>query len=180
MIAEIAKREFPQQWPEFINELGNHWFQNTASKTKVYCLDSSYYRTTISVIRFRFFSQICLLVLEYICEDSVDSNFNTSLPTQRKDEIIAGLQSSLPSVLPVMYTWMESLVQDSMSQHDTSSSVLLAASLSSLSRILLVTQPEPLCHDSHNFAHVATGSITKLFMPLNSTLQLLLLCVCGR
>jgi hypothetical protein len=51
------------------------------------------------------------MILQFLCEDAIDPDFNTSLPAKRKDEIIGGLQGALPSLLTFCYEWFCRLVQ---------------------------------------------------------------------
>ena len=44
IIVEIAKRDYPQEWPDFIEEIMRHWSQDILSKSKVcsfLCLSGS-------------------------------------------------------------------------------------------------------------------------------------------
>jgi hypothetical protein len=102
LIVEIAKREFPQQWPNFFEEIVEmHWADNVVSKSKV--SSSSSYRMCINYVAT---FQICLMVFQFLAEDCVDADFNSSLPLKRRDEIIAGMQEGMQPLLTFTYNWL--------------------------------------------------------------------------
>jgi hypothetical protein len=102
IIVEIAKRDFPQEWPTFLEEIIQHWAQDVLPKSKV----SPPPPLSPSDV-----SQICLMVFQFLSEDAIDPDFNSSLPSKRKEEIIGGMQSALPALLSFCYGWFCRIVQ---------------------------------------------------------------------
>lgn len=78
VIANIAERQFPQQWSSFIERLVPYWIENPSS---------SIGRVLVS-----------MRAMEYILSDCFDPDFNSDLPSQRRQDIIAGLREKLPIV----------------------------------------------------------------------------------
>lgn len=106
---EIAKREFPQQWPTFFQEIVEvYWADNIASKSKV---DASFFDDNGKM--HDDYLQICLMVFQFLSEDCVDADFNSSLPLKRRDEIIAGMQEGMQPLLTFTFNWLADIVNTS-------------------------------------------------------------------
>lgn len=84
LIAAIAKRQFPQRWPEFLPELLQIWQTGTPKQV-----------------------ELVLMILRSLAEDCVSSNFNTSIPPARRKDILQGLNACLPQLFPVIYQELE-------------------------------------------------------------------------
>uniref|UniRef100_K3X1T8 Uncharacterized protein n=1 Tax=Globisporangium ultimum (strain ATCC 200006 / CBS 805.95 / DAOM BR144) TaxID=431595 RepID=K3X1T8_GLOUD len=84
LIAAIAKRQFPQRWPEFLPELLQIWQCGSAKQI-----------------------ELVLMILRSLAEDCVSSNFNTSIPPARRKDILQGLNACLPQLFPVVYQELE-------------------------------------------------------------------------
>ncbi|POM75346.1 Exportin-5-like protein, partial [Phytophthora palmivora] len=83
LLAQIAKRQFPQRWPELLPELLLVW------------------QTGDSQV------ELVLLILRSLAEDCVSSSFNTSIPPARRKDILQGLNVCLPQLFPVVYHELE-------------------------------------------------------------------------
>ncbi|OWZ21752.1 Exportin [Phytophthora megakarya] len=83
LLAQIAKRQFPQRWPELLPELLQVW-QTGESQV-----------------------ELVLLILRSLAEDCVSSSFNTSIPPARRKDILQGLNVCLPQLFPVVYHELE-------------------------------------------------------------------------
>lgn len=84
LVAAIAKRQFPQRWPEFLPEILAIWQNGSAKQV-----------------------ELVLMILRSLAEDCVSSNFNTSIPPARRKDILQGLNACLPQLFPVMYQELE-------------------------------------------------------------------------
>ncbi|KAF1782335.1 Armadillo-type fold [Phytophthora cactorum] len=84
LLAQIAKRQFPQRWPELLPELLQVW--QTGCSRQV---------------------ELVLLILRSLAEDCVSSSFNTSIPPARRKDILQGLNVCLPQLFPVIYHELE-------------------------------------------------------------------------
>ncbi|TDH72381.1 hypothetical protein CCR75_003415 [Bremia lactucae] len=84
LVAQVAKRQFPQRWPELMPELLQLW-------------QTGNYRQV----------EFVLLLLRSLAEDCVSSSFNTSIPPARRKEILQGLNVCLPQLFPVVYHELE-------------------------------------------------------------------------
>ncbi|KAK1937826.1 Exportin-5 [Phytophthora citrophthora] len=84
LLSQIAKRQFPQRWPELLPELLQVW--QTGSSKQV---------------------ELVLMILRSLAEDCVSSSFNTSIPPARRKDILQGLNVCLPQLFPVVYQELE-------------------------------------------------------------------------
>ncbi|CEG37302.1 armadillo-like helical domain-containing protein [Plasmopara halstedii] len=84
LVAHIAKRQFPQHWPELIPDLLQVW--STGACRQV---------------------ELVLLILRSLAEDCVSSSFNTLIPPARRKDILQGLNVCLPQLFPVVYQELE-------------------------------------------------------------------------
>ena len=98
LIADIATREFPQRWTNFIMELfsppdkGGLWYipEPTSSPT------SKGYGQMIGV-------KMCLECLKIITEDCTDGDFNTKVSTARRNDVLIGLNEINQQFLPLLF-----------------------------------------------------------------------------
>lgn len=84
ILVELAKRSWPQQWPNFLNAL-----EKAAAK---------------SITR----AELVLSVLRELTEDCTNSDFNASLSTERRSDIMQGLRGSLEDLLQMIFRLLES------------------------------------------------------------------------
>ncbi|RMX69108.1 hypothetical protein DD238_001946 [Peronospora effusa] len=84
LLAQIAKRQFPQRWPELLPELLEVWQSGNSRQV-----------------------ELVLLILRSLAEDCVSSSFNTSIPPARRKDILQGLNVCLPDLFPVVYQELE-------------------------------------------------------------------------
>jgi exportin-5 len=96
LLAQMAKRQFPQRWPELLPELLQVW--QTGSSFQV---------------------ELVLMILRSLAEDCVSSSFNTSIPPARRKDILQGLNVCLPQLFPVVYQELEKQYAVYKTQHDT-------------------------------------------------------------
>ncbi|DAZ99393.1 TPA: hypothetical protein N0F65_005295 [Lagenidium giganteum] len=84
LLAQIAKRQFPQRWPDFLPELLQIWEHGSTKQI-----------------------ELILMILRSLAEDCVSSCFNTSIPPARRKDILQGLNACLPQLFPVVYQELE-------------------------------------------------------------------------
>lgn len=84
LIAQMAKRQFPQRWPEFLPELLQIWQEGGPQQI-----------------------ELVIMVLRSLAEDCVSSSFNTTIPPARRKDILQGLNACLPELFPVVYQELE-------------------------------------------------------------------------
>lgn len=117
------------------------------------------------------------MIFQFLSEDAIDPDFNSSLPSKRKDEIISGLQCALPTLLTFCYGWFCRLVQWQQESHGNEISIsgisiflcqndlwdlvtsdspisLFSPALQMLSSLILVAKADRLCESSHDFSQV--------------------------
>ncbi|CAM9612433.1 unnamed protein product [Chrysoparadoxa australica] len=82
LTAEVAKREFPQHWEGFVEELRQVWGLGHKQ------------------------AELAIMALTAVIEDTMNSDFSTCLPSQRRNDILTGLNLALPGLLPFMYDYM--------------------------------------------------------------------------
>lgn len=79
IISSVAVRQFPQYWPTFLGDMTSSIHQSMES-LRGNVVDN--YQTTCS--------EICMMSIEFIINDCVDEDFKSSLPTQRRQDIVGG------------------------------------------------------------------------------------------
>lgn len=84
LLAQMAKRQFPQRWPKLLPELLQVWQAGSAAQI-----------------------ELVLMILRSLAEDCVSSSFNTSIPPARRKDILQGLNVCLPQLFPVVYQELE-------------------------------------------------------------------------
>ncbi|CAH0477632.1 unnamed protein product [Peronospora belbahrii] len=137
LLAQIAKRQFPQRWPDLVPELLQVW-QSGSSKQV----------------------ELVLLILRSLAEDCVSMSFNTSIPPARRKDILQGLNAYLPQLFPVVYHELEKQFALYKSQTVTesqkhSSQRLIHAVLNMLKEFLEWMPLEQPVDPSTNFCMVA-------------------------
>ena len=71
ILSNVVERVFPQYWPTFIKEMVDLWVSSPFAR-----------------------QDVILKMLETVIVDSVDTDFNSVLPTLRRQEIVAGIVDS--------------------------------------------------------------------------------------
>lgn len=138
LVAAIAKRQFPQRWPEFLPDVLGIW---QSGKPQLV--------------------ELVLMVLRSLAEDCVSSSFNTSIPPARRKDILQGLNACLPQLFPVMYHELETQYATYQSPNATpsakrTSKQLLHAALQMLKEFLDWVPIEKPVETGTNFIYVAT------------------------
>lgn len=80
MLTNIAQRQFPQQWPTLIEEFISIWSNSPTER-----------------------QEIIIMAIEFIITDCIDSDFNNTLPTIRRQEIVAGLKDKQELILSTSF-----------------------------------------------------------------------------
>lgn len=68
ILSNVVERVFPQYWPTFLKEMVDLWVASPFAR-----------------------QDVILKMLETVIVDSVDQDFNSALPTLRRQEIVAGI-----------------------------------------------------------------------------------------
>jgi exportin-5 len=79
LVAEVAKRQFPQRWQSMWEQLQQVW---SVGDTQI---------------------ELVCLVLRSIAEDCSSSDFNLALPADRRRDILQGLHALFPSIYPLVF-----------------------------------------------------------------------------
>jgi hypothetical protein len=82
MVANIAVRQFPQLWPNFLEEMVSLWH---SSSTEL--------------------QETAIMAIEFLAVDSIDSDFNSALPSNRRQDILTGLKGKLTNLLASTFTY---------------------------------------------------------------------------
>lgn len=85
MISNIAVRQFPQMWPSFLEDMVS------------VCL------TTSSISGEH---EIAIMAIEFTASDSIDTDYCSSLPIERRQDILAGFRSKLTQLLGFFYNFL--------------------------------------------------------------------------
>ena len=78
LITDLCKRQLPRCWPCFAQNMLTTW-------------------TTASII----FSQreVAIMAFEFLMEKCINTDFNNSLSSNRRQEILSGVRTELPQIL---------------------------------------------------------------------------------
>jgi hypothetical protein len=192
MVVDMAKRQYPHAWPSLLSELRELWLS---------------VRVSGEVRGVSAKTAVCVYILTFLCEDVTDSDFNSTLSSTRRDEIIVALQEQLSGLLSFMYEWMVELQRHYCSlalqqQHNEELIVrreLLVSALHMLLPMLSLAKPEALCcvtsecasNSNCDFSQLAlhllslplsgSGSVSvSLDLHMGAARFLQALCECGR
>eukprot|EP00937_MAST-01D_sp_MAST-1D-sp2_P001779 g1779.t1 len=83
LLAEVAKREFPQRWPDFMEQM----LQMSA----------------VAVAQ----AELAWLTLSLLAEDCSDADFNAEMPATRRREVLQGLNALFPALYAAAYGLVE-------------------------------------------------------------------------
>jgi exportin-5 len=104
VVADIAKRQFPQRWPEMHEHLLHLCSMGTAQ------------------------TELVMLIFRSVAEDCVNASFNSSIPPSRRKDILQGLNACFPQLFPHVYSQLElqyrTLLQNP--KHQQATSVVIA------------------------------------------------------
>ena len=85
ILVDLAKREWPQNWPDFMDIMLSQI--GTMGDSQV---------------------QLVMMALKLIIEDSTDGDFMSSLRTKRRNEITTGVHACLDKIVPFLLSTLES------------------------------------------------------------------------
>ena len=83
IMSNVAERIFPQYWPTFMQEMVALWLSSPFSR-----------------------QDVILKLLETVIVDSIDTDFNSILPTLRRQEIVAGIVDAQTLLFDTSYQFM--------------------------------------------------------------------------
>ncbi len=86
MITNLAQRQFPNNWPNFVDEFVSIW-SSTASTS---------------------LQDIVVMTFEFLIVDCIDSDFNNTLPTLRRQEIVTGIKEKQELILSTSFQCLSS------------------------------------------------------------------------
>jgi hypothetical protein len=82
IVANIAVRQFPQLWPSFLEDMVSLWRSPSFE-----------------------LQETAIMAIEFLSTDSINSDFNSALPSQRKQDILTGLKAKLSQLLGATYSY---------------------------------------------------------------------------
>lgn len=93
MISNIAVRQFPQMWPSFLDDMVSVCVSSTTTPT---------YGE----------QEIAIMVIEFTASDCIDNDYCSSLPIQRRQDILAGFRKKLPDLLKFFYSYLSEFMRN--------------------------------------------------------------------
>lgn len=98
LLAEIVVRDFPQRWPNFVEEVWNLlWYHPDVTEELMYPFE---YGSLIG-------TKICLECLKLVTEECTDSDFNTKVSTSRRNDVLTGINESHDHFVPKIFCFLE-------------------------------------------------------------------------
>jgi hypothetical protein len=134
ILANIAERQYPQHWPTFLDDIVNLWSTSTITYIK----------------------EICILTLSYVIEDCVDGDFNTSLPTLRRQDILTGIKNSLSILLQVIYDFLSQCAVEVTVRPCNEATRLCVATLNLIGTFCSFAKSTELCCQGRDFTIIIT------------------------
>lgn len=89
IISNIAVRQFPQAWPSFLDDMVSVCISTTGSLL----LPSSE-------------QEIAIMAIEFTASDSIDTDYCSNLPSERRQDILAGFRNKLNQLLDFSYSFL--------------------------------------------------------------------------
>lgn len=83
ILANVVERVFPQYWPTLVPEMISVWMSSPFAR-----------------------QDVILKMFEMVIVDSVDTDFNSALPTLRRQEIVAGIVESQKQLFETSYQYL--------------------------------------------------------------------------
>lgn len=93
MISNIAVRQFPQMWPSFLDDMVSVCVSSTTTPT---------YGE----------QEIAIMVIEFTASDCIDNDYCSSLPIQRRQDILAGFRKKLPDLLKFFHSYLSEFMRN--------------------------------------------------------------------
>lgn len=131
IISNMAELHYPQIWPTFVKEMVDVWL-NGANQQK----------------------EIVVMALEYTCIDCIDTDFQSKLPTVRRQDILAALKIEMEPLLVVLYQSLVFYASDISSFHENE---IFKGLLRLLLPIITFSKAEDICASHHNFGDIVIG-----------------------
>jgi hypothetical protein len=136
VISNIAVRQFPQQWENFIQEMLTTLTTNPAD-----------------------IEELVIQTLDFTVTDCIDSSLSATLPAARKQEVLGGIKAQLTPILTAVYACLSFHVQQYLALRtsgDVASKSVTVGVIQSVVKLIgaLVqfTKPADACAADHNFA----------------------------
>ncbi|RHY77847.1 hypothetical protein DYB34_007887 [Aphanomyces astaci] len=111
VVSDIAKRSFPQRWPDMLDHLMQIW--------------------SVGPLQ----TELVMLVFRSIAEDCVSSTFNSTIPPARRKDLLQGLNASFPVLFPRVYRELE-LQYTRLQQQDAHAAAVILAGLQMMKEFL--------------------------------------------
>ncbi|ETV94109.1 hypothetical protein H310_12125 [Aphanomyces invadans] len=102
VVSDIAKRSFPQRWPDMLDHLMQIW--------------------SVGPLQ----TELVMLIFRSIAEDCVSSTFNSTIPPTRRKDLLQGLNASFPALFPCVYRELEAQYTRLHQQGAHAAAVMLA------------------------------------------------------
>ncbi|KAG9405483.1 hypothetical protein AC1031_003375 [Aphanomyces cochlioides] len=142
VVADIAKRSFPQRWPDMLQHLTQVW--------------------SISSLH----AELVMLIFRSIAEDCVSSSFNSTIPPARRKDILQGLNALFPTLFPYVYRELEQQYVR-LQQQDTRAASVILAGLQMLKEFLDWMPVTTAASPETNFIAVASLLVQSATAPLS-------------
>ena len=140
ILAEIAKRQYPQYWDTFIHDICGLWGQDIQCR-----------------------SEVCIMTLEFLVEDCVNSDFNSSLPAVRRNDILTSVKEQQSSILQYTFSFLSKHVHElyevqtslglpALKATRKNECTLVNTTIRMLCPFASLASPEEMCADGSDFS----------------------------
>ena len=145
IISNIATRSFPQLWPTFIDDMISILSENNANKYDPLKIQQK---------------ELIIMTIEFTAADSIDTDYCSTTPLERRQDILSGFRSKLIPLLSFTYSYLITCSNDYillLANNNTQREpqrVLLLKLMSSLCKMMcpiaMFSKPEDICDANAN------------------------------
>jgi len=135
ILCNVACRQYPQQWPSFLDDVVGLWVSTGLPAQR----------------------EICIMTLEFLVQDCVDGDFNSTLPTLRRQEIVSGLRERLLPLLQTLHAFLTQCalqLQGGIAEQVHEGKVLGTATLRLAVALAAFAKSGELCAPGHDLSRL--------------------------
>jgi Exportin 1-like protein/Importin-beta N-terminal domain len=142
VIACISERQYPQHWPNFLDEMIGIW-------------------AALPIDR----QEIVIMSIQYLFEDCIDSDFSSSMPSARRQDILSAIQSQLAPLLATAFSFFQYCytVHTTSANEDERAGAgeMINTTFRMIRPLVVFVKPDRVCLPEHDFAAAAIGLLSS-------------------
>ena len=141
-LANIAERQYPQHWPSFLEDMVGVWQTSPLER-----------------------QEVVVLCIEAVIMDCINSDYSSSLPSNRRQDILAGFKLQLGGLFHTAYASLldncHKYQQYPLDSPESRAVVSIAnATMKMVRPFINFIKPVEACKEPHDFAGLALGMLS--------------------